>query len=162
LLPLFAFALLAEPVLAEPVRTDKLPPAALARLGSFQNRYVAGLRYAAFVHDGKAILVCSSDGLVRLWDAQTGDVKKEWKMPSGAAMAGMGSGYFPSSFALSPDGKRLAAADGRGMLQTVEIESGQTVWSSFTQRYSDLVIQWKADGKQVVAADRQGVAHIHD
>jgi WD40 repeat protein len=138
--------------LAEPPATPDLPPGAVARLGSFHNRFVANLRYATFTKDGSSVLSCGSDGSFRLWDATSGRVTKEWKGIPGHAV----------HFQLSPDGKRMATSDGNGTVQVVDLETGQAVWSTKTQRYGDLTIEWVADGKQVLVATQQGMVQLFD
>jgi WD40 repeat protein len=82
---------------------DPLPPGAVIRLGTVRYRFsTAG---TAFLPDGKTVAIAANGGGIQLWDARTGRLLRE--IDTGHFAAGNGSNR---GFALSRDGKRLAAA----------------------------------------------------
>jgi RNA polymerase sigma factor (sigma-70 family) len=82
---------------------DPLPPGAVIRLGTV--RYRVSSAGAAFLPDGKTVAAAVNGGGIQLWDARTGRLLRE--IDTGHFAAGNGSNR---GFAVSRDGKRLAAA----------------------------------------------------
>src|SRR5262249_48817453 len=69
----------------------------------------------AFSPNGKRL--ASADGVVvKLWDAQTGQVLQTFQRPSRNVL-------------FSPDGKRLASASGRGRGEMLDAQTGQVLRS---------------------------------
>jgi WD40 repeat protein len=113
---------------------ERLPNGATARLGTTRLRHGDGLVFAAYLPDGKSLLTVSKDKTVRLWDLATG--REVRRFIRGGTPSGR-DGHPPSSgrneaasaggrmtaksamtepvgvAALSRDGSRVAAADGR-------------------------------------------------
>lgn len=94
-LRLFA-ALAFLPALAS---ADQLPAGAFARLGSAKWRHPEQPLALAIHPDGKTLASGGADGLVRVWDAATGEVRHTIRLKAGIA----------SALAYSADGKWLAA-----------------------------------------------------
>ncbi|HEY7424698.1 MAG TPA: sigma-70 family RNA polymerase sigma factor [Gemmataceae bacterium] len=80
---------------------DPLPDGALARLGTMRFRHARGTSLA-FAPDGKSLLTCGADRAIRTWDAASGRLLREQKIPSETST--------PVSV-LSPDGRLLAYQD---------------------------------------------------
>jgi WD40 repeat protein len=135
----------AAPAAPVPVRADRdgepLPAGALARLGTLRWRHGTNVSHVAFLPDGKAVLTASQDGIVRLWDRQTGkEVRRFGKpqpanpaggavvVPGGRVVAvGWSGPAFGGSFtvALAPDGKTLAIAGADSVLRLYEVDTGK-------------------------------------
>jgi WD40 repeat protein len=113
---------------------ERLPKGATARLGTTRLRHGDGLFFAAYLPDGKSLLTASKDKTVRLWDLATAREVRRFvraEAPStrdGHALAprrdvAPGSGDRVTAAndattpigvtALSHDGTRVAAAEGR-------------------------------------------------
>ncbi len=100
---------------------DPLPPHAVARLGTLRFRGANGVLQAAVVPGGKQLLGLGFEPTVVMWDATTGREVRRFEVPArrparkedGVAFHDVSFG----SFAVSPDGKTLAAAtaDGSGL-----------------------------------------------
>jgi len=105
----------------EAVRTDRfgdpLPPGAVARLGTVRFRHRVLTRgFLAFSRDGKTLLSGSdSEGIVRLWDAQTGREIRRFR----ALTTPFGN------LALAPDQKLVAALDGGRNIALWDVETGK-------------------------------------
>jgi WD40 repeat protein len=84
----------------------------------FKTRGVAG-KYVTFSGDGKA-LVCVGDGLLFRWDTASG--RELAPVPYELDRAGV------SHAAISPDGKVLAGATGRGDISLWDAETGKVVY----------------------------------
>ena len=82
---------------------DPLPPGAVIRLGTVRYRFSSA--GTAFLPDGKTVAMAVNGGGIQLWDARTGRPLRE--IDTGHFAAGNGSNR---GFAVSRDGKRLAAA----------------------------------------------------
>ncbi|HEX5271194.1 MAG TPA: sigma-70 family RNA polymerase sigma factor, partial [Gemmataceae bacterium] len=88
---------------------DPLPPHAVARLGTVRFRSDGWVSQAAVVPGGKQLLGHGS-GCVILWDAATGREVRRFAGPAWRkGEGGVGYGVRIESFAVSPDGKALAA-----------------------------------------------------
>jgi RNA polymerase sigma factor (sigma-70 family) len=94
---------------------DPLPPGALARFGTIQNRPASS--DLAITPDGKTVVTCAFHGRVlRFYDAGTGRLRRTMQLP--------GKGRCQS--VLSPDGRFVAMQEDLGML-VCETASGKQV-----------------------------------
>ena len=64
---------------------DPLPDGAVARLGTVRWRYPRPAELVPFIENGKQLLVCCGDGLIRISDAATG--KDTWMSTARSATA---------------------------------------------------------------------------
>lgn len=105
--------------------------------------HTAVIRDAVFTADGSKILTAGQDGTLRTWDAATG--RELSKVPLAA----------PTWMALSPDGKRLYAADAKaGKIRVVDPATGR-VEATFAAFKAELVgMTLTADGQRLITAGR--------
>jgi WD40 repeat protein/DNA-binding SARP family transcriptional activator len=107
---------------------------------------------AAYSPDGKTI-VTSSDNSVSLWDATTGQKRKEFTISDGTLI------YYP---VLSPDGKYLLAGDSAGIAHLWDIQTDQEV-QKFTGHTSTVFwVAFSPDGKLVLTGSWDGTARLWD
>jgi RNA polymerase sigma factor (sigma-70 family) len=127
---------------------DPLPPRAVMRLGTLQQRAVGAA--LAISPDGKSIIGVRSGKSIRIWDAATGELRQKRDLPGEAW----------STSKLSPDGRWLVRATG-GREEHLEIWNVQT-----GKKVRDLPIKgaryimpaaFSADSKRVA-----GVGHRRD
>jgi WD40 repeat protein len=93
---------------------DPLPPHAVARLGTLRFRWANGVVQVAAVPGGKQLLGLGFSSTVVMWDAATGKEVRRFDGPTRRPVRKEDGVPFHSvsfgSFAVSPDGKTLAAA----------------------------------------------------
>jgi WD40 repeat protein len=70
---------------------------------------------AAYSPDGKTLATASPDGLMRVWDAETGRQRERFK----------GQAKPLHAIAYSPDGRTIAAACGRGTVTLWDVQTGR-------------------------------------
>lgn len=87
---------------------DPLPAGAVARLGTERFRSDTWVSRVAVVPGGKQLLGVAAHGVV-LWDAATGKEVRRFAGPTWRKVNGSGYSVQVESFAVSPDGKMLAA-----------------------------------------------------
>jgi WD40 repeat protein len=106
---------------ADDLYGDPLPAGALARLGTMRLRHGETAELVAFQPGGKSLLTLSGDGVVRVWDVETGKLQRQFKTRPdnnnnmrnfGVAFIGGAAMAFSSGIqggtAISADGKTLA------------------------------------------------------
>jgi WD40 repeat protein len=101
----------------------------------------------AFSPDGKMLATARNDAAVCLWDVKTGDLKKAVK------------GKPASLLVFSPDGKTLAAVEGRaGPLSLFDVEKGEKLraW----QNDGVDAAAFSADGKSITTWTRSAGANV--
>ena len=123
---------------------DPLPPGAVARLGTMRLRHV----YAdlAFSKDGKQLVSCGWDGVVRFWDAATGRLVRSRRL----AWKAQEPGGHLDRVSLSPGGTIVAAAETFGRAAVYDTATGKELRrlpGSYKERLS-----FSADGKVLGAA----------
>jgi WD40 repeat protein len=97
-----------------------------------------GVRHVAFTPTGESLLTCGSDKPVRLWEAATGKEIRTFEVPGGPV----------ASFALSPDGKVLAATatDKRQVVHLLDTATGKA-FRSFEHPRDVVPLAFAPDGK---------------
>ena len=108
-------------------------------------------RALAVSPDGKLLALGGSDsnplvaiGVVSLLDAATGKSLRVLTGPPRAA----------TCVAFSPDGKRLAAGDGRGTIVLWDIATGKEVIAIRLDKYAATALAYSPDGKFLAGAAR--------
>lgn len=85
---------------------DPLPNGAIARLGTTRFRHASQVTHAAYSPDGKLLATSGYDQVVRLWDTVTGKEAFAFQLEGDCP-------YYGPEIVFSPDGKLLAATDGK-------------------------------------------------
>ena len=85
---------------------DPLPSGALVRLGTTRRRHPTGLAGLDFTRDGTAAVTAQDNGLVHFWDTANGREIRTLDMLERATV----EDKVLRAFALSPDGRLMAAA----------------------------------------------------
>ncbi len=79
--------------------------------------HVAFVYSARFVSEGREIVTAGADGVARLWDGRTGQLRQTYR----------GSSRFLADATLTPDGSLIVAGDGDGSLRFWDV-TGQPLW----------------------------------
>ncbi len=104
------------------------------------------------------------DGLVRLWDTRTGELRQTWTV-LGDGRCGMG----PVAF--SPDGRLIAVGDEAGERQKerqngrvhlLDAEAGRSVWSQSCHEDDVTGLAFTPDGRSLVSASRDETIKLWD
>ncbi len=128
--------------------------------------YVTGL---SFSRDGRRLATASPypDGIVKIWETQTGRELKTLKDSSlvdqpGAAHIGGAIIPLPPylSVALNHDGSRLATSNGAGILKIWDTDTGQAMFALEAQKRVQLV--FSPNGNQLAATGTGGQMMILD
>ena len=148
--------------LAGGAAADDLPPGAVARLGFpalFHTRDVFDVTYSP---DGKILACGSDDAMIRLWDATTGKLLRQWR----------GNKKFVCGLAFAPDGKVLASGGDDPVVHLWDPDSGREFKSlkghtglvsavAFAPGRQDPGLgKPRPDGSIVGPRDRGGAAHL--
>lgn len=117
--------------------------AATGKLLTHLPGHTAVIRDAVFTADGTKVITTGQDDTLRTWDAATGRELARVALPA------------PTRVCLSPDGKKLYAADAKtGAVRVVDPATGK-VEATFTAFKKELVgATISADGKRLITAGR--------
>jgi len=108
----------------------------------------------AFSSDGKTIASGSRDGLVRLWDANTGK-------PIGQPLHGHKDDI--SSVAFSPDGKMLVSGSEDTTIQIWDVTTGNPIGQSLRGHKEKVwAVAFSRDGKLIASASRDKTIQLWD
>ncbi|KAG2744125.1 WD40 repeat-like protein [Suillus brevipes Sb2] len=103
---------------------------------------------------GQRIIIYSQDGLIRVWDLETGkQVGEKWEVK-----------YFrvETIAALSPDSKKVASGGFGGAVKLWNVDTGKIIkiWKGHTRRVRSL--SWSPDGGRVVSGSEDGTFRVWD
>src|SRR2546429_3629670 len=103
-----------------------------------QTGHSAGISSVAFSPDGKILASGAFDGIIKLWDVQSG---KELRTLLGRSGLFGAEWFSPSHYLLSfsQDGKTLASISGGGTIKIWDVESGKAL-ETFSGRGSVTVM----------------------
>jgi WD40 repeat protein/uncharacterized caspase-like protein len=117
-----------------------------------------------FTPDGRRVVTVSADKTARVFDVQTGDTVRVFRLPVGPGREGA-----LLSGALSPDGKRLAVSgvpfgDGKhGMLvYLLSLETGAIERVLKGHRKSATCLAFSADGKYLATGSLDATIRVHE
>jgi WD40 repeat protein len=173
----FAFIGAAQPAqpkteAPEKARTDQngdpLPAGALARMGSLRWRHGTAVSYLAFTPDGKAVLTASQDGIIRLWDRDTGKEIRRFQAPPQKLqpinlrppLAYYSYGGTVPGVAMSQDGKVLAIVLGNNAVQLWNVETGKEIQQLKGPPNGVNTIRFAPDGKSLATRGFDGAISV--
>jgi RNA polymerase sigma factor (sigma-70 family) len=145
---------------------DALPPGALTRLGSVRVRHGASLSQLGFSADGKELLTTGGDGLVRVWDRDTGkELRRFGREMAFAQRPGCRENLYAGMFTysvrgdaartgavLSADGTTAALAEADRSVSVWDVASGrERCHIAGTRPAGVLGLGLTADGKRLVS-----------
>ncbi len=102
--------------------------------------------------DGRYIVSCSDDGMVKLWDFAGGSEVR--------TLPGHEIGVMDVRFC--PDGKRAVSGDRSGMLVLWNVESGEELWRQHVKRGGITGVDVSADGRRVAVSSDIGIIILLD
>ena len=112
---------------------------------------VVGLQWSL---DDKQIVTCSDDDSVQMWDATTG--KQRWKYSPSLTTS------YIFDVALSPDGKRVAAAGSKSLVWILDAATGHLITTFNEQAGFILGVAWSPDSKRIAVGNDSGTVDIKD
>jgi WD40 repeat protein len=155
---------------------DPLPAGALARLGTLRWRHGSNVTHVAFLPDGKAVLTVSQDGIVRVWDLETGKELRRFgkkaaevgplvgtaavKIVARAGMGAFGMGGF--GVAVAPDGKTLAVAGADNAIAVWDVATGKELRSIKVPPVGLGAFLFSPDGKTLAGRGAQPTIYLWD
>jgi WD40 repeat protein len=116
---------------------------------------------AAFSPDGKLVITASTDGIVRIWSAETGDrigslAARDDSQPNRGSLSKVYSAEF------SGDGKMIVTASADKAVRVWDVATRRLI-KTFDGNDSDVYgAAFSPDGKRIVSASADGKAHIFD
>ena len=110
----------------------------------------AAVGSVAMSHDGQRIVAGGSDQVIRVWDANTGEL--EWESPPAYTNA-------LNSVTFSPDGTRIASAGDRSV-RLWDAGTGQPIGSSMLHSDFVLCVAFSPDGTRIASGGRDDVVRL--
>jgi WD40 repeat protein/serine/threonine protein kinase len=107
-------------------------------------RYDTGLYCLAFHPSGQCLASGSQNGVIKLWDAHTGQLLRIFRVPAGEPIV--------RSVVFSPDGQRLAAAYSDGRIRIWDARGDKEPLDWEAHRSTVLCLVFGPDGKRLASA----------
>ncbi len=109
---------------------------------TFGTRYSSWIKSVAFSPDGTKIVSGDRDGIIKLWDVETGKLIKTF------------TGHYSNveSISISSDGKKIASGDIHSVLKLWDVETGKEIWSNEKHSGTILSIVFSTNDKQIISA----------
>jgi WD40 repeat protein len=176
---------------ADPPTTqrDPLPAGAVARLGDTRLRHAAPILCVTFSPDNRRIVTGGKDGSLKIWDAASGECLRTANLSSvpsaiqftrdGRLAVAQGDSRIHflhpdslkeqlalqseagSNFALSPDGRLIAAVNATNVLIVTEVESGLPKLEITLDSPSSSQFAFLPDGKSIAVAGKKGLVTLY-
>jgi WD40 repeat protein len=131
---------------------DPLPQGAIARLGTIRLRHPGHVASVDFSPNGRIVASTSWPGVgIRLWEADTGRLIRSLETTRRNG---------PRAAVFAPDGRRIAAACGRGTVQVWDAESGKSLWENQNDDSIGQSVVFAPDGRTFAAAGMGNVVGL--
>ncbi len=122
------------------------------RLVAESPRFAGGFFVLAFHPDGRTIAASGRDGIARLFDAATGQVRGR----------PMSEGGHVNDLAYSPDGRLLATGSDDGTVWMFDPATGRPLGTTPDHGGPLIGLIFRPDGRELVTASRDGSARVWD
>lgn len=156
---------------------DPLPQGAVGRLGTLRWRHSTAILHVAYISDGKEILTVSQDGLMRVWEADTGremrrfvkvgnavpNVRFGLKIQMAADVMVVPDGSSVTSVGLSPDGKTAVVTGQYGSFTLWDVTTGKEINTIKMPRgFRSNLLVFAPDGKSFFVTSYKQYIHQYD
>lgn len=111
------------------------------------------LQAIAISPDGRRALGGGADGMLRLWDMDSGNLVRSFGIPQGPLVYGV---------AFLPDGKRAVSAGGDATLRLWDIDSGAEIRSLTGHTNTVYSVAVSSDGKRILSGSLDRTARLWD
>jgi WD40 repeat protein len=131
---------------------DALPADAISRLGTLQFRTAGEIKSVAFFPDGRTVAAASDDGLVCLFESESGKEIRRFR----------GHNQGVRSLAISPDGKTLASGSYDLTIRLWDAGTGKQLYEHYCPRGVALHLSFSPDGKTLASSHRNRAVVLID
>jgi WD40 repeat protein len=106
-----------------------------------------GFQDVTFTADGSQIVSANGDGTLKLWDAETGELKRSI----------VGHTQRVSTLALSPDGSRLVSSSQDRTVKLWDVGTGDEILTLEGQSGDSSAVAFSPDGSQIISGGEDGI-----
>jgi Tol biopolymer transport system component len=131
---------------------SKKPPIG-TRLLTYRGHNDAPGRTCAWSPDGTRLATGGNNGLLKIWDARTGQLILTCEDCSVAPI---------NAVAWSPDGRRLASASGEKIARVWDVSSGRCILTYNGHSSSVQAVAWSPDGSRLASASEDETVQVWD
>jgi WD40 repeat protein len=114
------------------------------------------LHAACFSRSGDEAITGAHDGVVYIWNVETGAQRTKLGEQRGAFLEGI------HSLVSSPDGIHLATGTMDGLVSVWNLATGERIWQATKHRMNVMAIAYDPAGTRIATAGRDGTAKIWD